>query len=122
MIQVFPEAACFHVADQVIVCGGNDAHVNLFDLVVAQPANGFFLYGSQQPYLVLVREVPDLVKEQGAAFSLFKTSCLILDGTGKCTFDVSEQLAVGKFARQRRNQGQQMACPSDGCDNECCVQ
>ena len=65
---------CAHARLEVLVRGGDDAHVGLDRLVAADAVEAAVGQHAQQPRLQLRRHVADLVEEQRAAFGLLEAA------------------------------------------------
>lgn len=59
-----------------------------------------FLNRAEQLYLYVVRQVADLVEENGSAFRRLEDALFVRNGRRKGSFGMSEQLAGGQLARE----------------------
>ena len=92
--QVFTEGAIFDAQLQVLVGGGDDAHIGLDGAVPPHPVKTAIAQHPQQAGLQIKRHVTDLVQEQGAAFGLLKAAAAHALCAGKRTAFVAKQLAL----------------------------
>ena len=74
MEQVFAEQALLDALVQVLVGGGDDAHVGLDRLVAADAVEVAVRQHAQQARLQFGGHVADLVEEQRAAFGLLEAA------------------------------------------------
>ena len=70
--QVLAELAGFDERGKVFVGGGNDAHVHLHFLRIADAAHGFFLNGTQEFDLHRQRQVGHFVEKERAAVGVLE--------------------------------------------------
>ena len=94
---------CWISIAQVLVGGGDDAHVGLDRGAAADGRVFALLQHAQQPGLRLHRHVADLVEEQRAAFGLLEAAGDAGVGAGEGALLVAEQFALDQFARDRRH-------------------
>ena len=99
VVEVFAEFVFGDAAGEVVVGGGDDAHVHRFFAVAADGAHGALLDGAQQFDLHGQRQVGDFVKEQGAAVRGDKEAVLVLVGAGERAFFVAEEFAFDEVFR-----------------------
>ncbi|MNZ11188.1 hypothetical protein D3C78_280510 [compost metagenome] len=99
VVEILAEAAGLDHLFEVLVGGGDDAHVDVLGLVAADPLEGALLQHAQQLDLHLQRHVADLVEEQGAAVGQFEAPCPAGDGTGEGALLMAEELAFQQFRR-----------------------
>ena len=97
--QVFTEQSLAHPFFQILVGGGNHAHVGLDRSMAAHAVKLSVGQDPQQAGLQLGRHVTDFVQEQRAAFGLFKPAATPGLGAGKRPSLVAEQLAFQQVAR-----------------------
>src|SRR6266513_6230065 len=100
--QVLAEGALAHALLQVLVRGGDDAHVRLHLLVAADAVERAVGEHAQEPRLQLCRHVADLVEEQRAALGLLEAPAPLLLRSGERTALVAEQLRLEQVFRARR--------------------
>ena len=100
VIQVFAEAALADQRLQVLVRGGDDAHVHLHRVAGADALERHLLEHAQQLDLHLRRHVADLVQEQRAAVGRLEPADLVADGVGESPLDVAEQFTFQQAGRQ----------------------
>ena len=98
--QVLAEAAVLHLALQVDVGGGDDAHVDLDRLHAAEAHELAFLHHAQQLGLRLDRDVADLVEEDAALVGEVEQALLRIDRAGERALDVPEQRGFEQVGRQ----------------------
>jgi hypothetical protein len=94
--QVLAERALAHALFQVLVRGGNDAHVALQRLVAADAVELPVGQHAQQPRLQVEGHVADLVQEQRAAVGLFEAPAACGLRAGEGTALVAEELASSR--------------------------
>ncbi|MDT4824412.1 hypothetical protein FQZ97_576590 [compost metagenome] len=99
VIEVFAEAAGLDHLLEVLVGGGDDAHIDVLRLVAAHALEGALLQHAQQLDLHRQRHVADLVEEQGAAVGQLEAPCPAGDGTGEGTLLVAEEFALQQLRR-----------------------
>jgi hypothetical protein len=102
MEQVFAEQALLDALVEILVGGGNDAHIGLDRLMATDAIEISVGEHTQQACLQLGRHVADLVKEQCAALGLFETAAAHGGGAGEGAALVTEQLGLEQVARNRR--------------------
>ncbi len=107
--QVLAEAPLADQFLQVLVGGGDDAHIDLGGGDPADPVEGPVGQDPQQPGLKLGGHVADLVEEQGAAVGLLEASLASRLGPGEGPALVAEQLGLQQVAGDgghiQRNEG-----------------
>src|SRR5690606_939720 len=101
VVEVLAEAAVVHLAAQVAVGGGDDAHVDPLRLDAADRLDLAVLQGAQQDRLQAGVHLADLVEEQGAAVGGDEQAALGGVGAGEGAAHVAEQLALEQRADQR---------------------
>ena len=101
VIQVLPEAAFHGLLQQILVGGGDDAHVHRDHPASAHPADLFFLQDPQQPPLKSQGDLRDLVQKDGAVVGDLKQARLTAPGgAGEGALHIAEQLALQQVLRQ----------------------
>ena len=70
--QIRAKGAANDVFIEIVMRGGEDAHIHLPWTGFSQPCNFFFLKHSEQTGLDGGRDVSDFIQEQGAAVRRFK--------------------------------------------------
>ena len=99
MVQVFPETVLADALRQILIGGGDDAHVSPPFPVAAHRRVGALLQHAQQHGLRLVPQRAYLVEEQRAAFGHAEIPFRVLLRTRERAFGVPEQQRRGKFFR-----------------------
>ena len=95
VVQVLPEAALHGLLQQVLVGGGDDAHVHRDHPAAAHPADLLLLQDPQQLHLGLPGDLADLVQKQGAAVGQFEHALPAAPGgAGEGPGLIAEQLAL----------------------------
>ena len=94
VIEVFAELPPFHLPHEVLVGGGDDAHVAVDGLVAADPLEGLLLQHAQQLGLQTQVHLTDLVEEDGAAAGLLEAADALLVGAGEGAFLVAEEFRL----------------------------
>src|SRR5690554_2566328 len=89
--QVFAEAAGLHQYFQILVCGGDDAHIHFDEGGAAYPVEFAIGQYPQQAGLGVGGHIADFVQKQGAAVGLLKTALAGGAGAGEGAFFVAEQ-------------------------------
>ena len=102
MEQVFAEQALAHPLLEVLVGGGDHAHVRAQRLVAADAVELSVGQHAQQARLQVGRHVADLVQEQRAALGLLEAAASQLLRAGERAALVAEQLGLEQIARNRR--------------------
>ena len=92
--EIAPELALLDRLVEVLVRGGDDAHVHLHRVRRAHAIDFAGLDGAQQLGLGLEREVADLVEEQRALVGALEPAALLLHRAGEGPLLVTEQLAL----------------------------
>ena len=107
--QVFAELARLHQGFEVLVGGGDDAHVDLDRCVPADTVELAVGQHTQQAGLRIGRHVTDFIQKQGAAVGLLKAPAAQVGCAGKRAFFVAEQLGLhqvfGDGGHVQRNKG-----------------
>ena len=98
--QVLAEAARADQGGQVLVGGGDDAHVHRDALGPADPLEGAFLDHPQDLGLGFQGHVPDLVQEQGAPVGQLELAPAPLHRSGEGAPLVAEQLGEQQALRE----------------------
>ena len=78
VIQVLAKRALLQRGAQILIGGGDHAHVDVPRLVAAQPLELALLQDAQQLHLNRRRHVADLVQEHGAGIGLLELAGLRL--------------------------------------------
>ena len=102
MQQVGAETAGLHQAFQVLVGGGDHAHVHADQLAPADAKELALGQHAQQARLQRQRHVADLVQEQRAAIGLFEAADVSPLRTGERASLMAEQLALQQLGRNGR--------------------
>ena len=102
VIKIFSEAAVAHPGFEILMRGGDDAHVHPDRQVTADTVELTVGEHAQQARLQLRRHVADLVQEQRATVSLLETPLALTLGAGEGAAFVSEQLRLQQLSRNRR--------------------
>ncbi|MCY1408334.1 hypothetical protein D9M71_236540 [compost metagenome] len=100
MVEIGAEMPVADAVGQVAVGRGDDPHVDVARLVLAQALDLAVLQGTQQLGLQAQRQLADLVEEQRAAVCRLEASATVGGGAGESALDVAEQLALGQRLRQ----------------------
>ena len=104
--QVFAKVRRLDARLQVLMSGGDDAHVDLDGRLTAHSIELAFRQHAQQPRLQGRRHVADFVEEQRAAVGLLEASAAQSVGAGEGTLLVAEQLRLQKIrGKGRRVEG-----------------
>src|SRR6185503_1858351 len=101
VIKVHPESTGIDLFEQVLVCGGHHAHVDV-DLLFAAYA-GYFIFLQRAQYLGLGggAHVADFVEEKRAAVSRFELADTLFYRRGKRPLFVTEQFTFDEFRGYR---------------------
>jgi len=99
VIEVRPKRTLLGQGGQILVGGGQDAHVHLPGLVAAEALEFPVLEHAQQLGLEPQRQLTDLVQKDGALAGLFETAGLGLVGAGEGTLLIAEQLRFQEIFR-----------------------
>ena len=102
VVQVLAETTLRDFVRQVPIGGRHNADVHTACPLLADPLELAFLNHAQELALELQRDFANFVEEQRSTVGRLKSSCSIADGSGKCTFDVPEELAFEQLPRDRR--------------------
>ena len=100
--QVLAEETFLHAALEILVGGGDHAHVHLHRQLAADAIELALGQHAQQPGLQLRRHVADLVEEQRAAVGLLEAPAPQLRRAGERTLLVTEQLRLEQVGGERR--------------------
>src|SRR5262249_13916311 len=100
VIEVFAERFLSDRLEQVAVGGGQDADIDLDRRAAAYPLEFALLQDAQQLDLRLVRDLGDLVQENGAAVGQLEASAAPGDCAGEGALLVAEQLALHQAGRE----------------------
>ena len=85
---------------EVLVGGGDDAHVDADQFRAADHPEGAVLEHAQEVALALGGEVADFVQEERAAVGQLKPAGLVGDRAGEGAFDVAEQFGFEQLLGQ----------------------
>ena len=88
--QIFTELASLHQIHQIAIGSGDQAHIKVNLFGGANARRLALLNNPKQFGLDMERQLPYFIEKQGAIVGFFKNARLILDGTGKSTFDVTK--------------------------------
>ncbi len=102
MQQVGAEFAALHLGVEILVRGGDDAHVGPDQFASADAVELALGQHAQQPRLQQQRHVADLVQEERAAIGLFEASCVTTRRAGEGAGFVAEQFRLQQFRGNRR--------------------
>ena len=100
--QVLAKGALVDLLLEVLVGGGDHAHVDLDRLLRADPLDLALLQHAQQLRLRAQAHVADLVEEERAAVGLLELADLLRGGAGERALLVAEQLALDQLLGDRR--------------------
>src|SRR5439155_23330523 len=101
-IKILAKPAALHLLLEVAVGGGDQAHVDGAGALFTDPLEIALLQHPQQLALQLQRNFADLVEEQRAAVGEFEPADAVAHRAGEGAADVTEELALEQFARDRR--------------------
>ncbi len=122
--EVLAELAAGHPLLQVLVGGGDDAHVHPHRRVPADPIELAVCQHAQQPGLRLRGHVADLVEEESAAVGLLEAPLAPRRGAGKSPLFVAEELRFheipgnGGHIQRDARPGRAGAVPVQGPGNQ----
>ena len=102
IVEVLAEGALLESRAQILIRGGDDAHIDVYRFGTAQPLELALLQNTEQLDLYLRRHVADLVEKNRAAVGLFKLAGMRLRGAGEGTFLVAEQFGFHQIFGQGR--------------------
>ena len=102
--QIFPEPSGLDRLSQIHAGGGDDAHVGLAGVHLADPFILLLLEDSQQLGLQRQGQVADFIEEEGAALAGGDTAQMISQRAGEGPLDMAEELALQKL---RDSEGQE---------------
>ncbi len=94
VVQILAESSCFGFDRQVPVGGGYQSDVHRPRAAFSHALKLPFLNHPKKLGLQLQRDLADLVQEDCAAVREFKPAHAVLNGSGKRTSDVTEELAL----------------------------
>ena len=100
-VQIMPELAASHQLFEGLVGRRDHAQVHLQRLGRADGHDLPFLEHAQERGLRLLRQVRDLVEEQGAAVGRAHEAQLVAHGSGERALHVAEELALDERRRDR---------------------
>ena len=101
--QVFPEVAVTDQFFQILVGGGDDAHVHMDRRGATHPVELILLQHAQQTGLGLQRHIADFIEKQGAAVGLLETPDPLAVGAGESALLVAEQFRFDQVLGDRRH-------------------
>ena len=114
MIEILAEAPFAHALLEVLVRGGDHAHIDLDLLVAADAIEGAIREHAQEPRLQLGGHVADFIQEERAAFGLLEAPAALLLRAGEGAALVAEELGLEQVLRHRRgidgDKGLRRAC------------
>src|SRR5262249_15473162 len=102
VVQIFSEALILHELGEVLVGGGDDAHVYADGAGAAHALELAFLQDAQDLGLGYRREVRHLVEEEGAAVGELEASLLGPGRSRKGTLLIAEELGFEQRLWERR--------------------
>jgi hypothetical protein len=95
VVEVAAEGVVFHGLGQILVGGGDDAHVDALGLLAAQARDLAFLEQAQQADLGFQGHFPDFVEENGTTVGQLEFArAAFLEGAGKGAGHIAEQFAL----------------------------
>src|SRR5262245_33458745 len=100
VVQIFAESSLPDQLFQVLMCGRNNANVDLHRLAGANALESHLLEHPQQFGLHFEANVTDLIEEQRAAIGELEPAHFIAVGAREGTFNVAEQLALEQTGRK----------------------
>src|SRR5690606_35942553 len=100
-VEILAEAALLDLAAQVAVRRGDDPHVDLARLLLADALERAFLDHAQELALKLERDLADLVEEEGASVRKLEAADAVAQRAGERALHVAEELALEEIARDR---------------------
>ncbi len=92
--EILAESAAADLVFQILVGGGDQAHIDLDVAGAAHPAEFALLQHAQQLDLHHRRQFADFIEKQGAAVGDLEEAGLLLDGAGEGAFFVAEEFAL----------------------------
>ena len=102
VIEIFAKRAFAHALLEVLVGGGDHAHVGLDLLMAADAIEAAVREDAQKPRLQLRRHVADLVEKERAAFGLLEAPAPLLLRAGERTALMAEELRFQQVLGHRR--------------------
>src|SRR5712691_9641370 len=87
---------------EMLVCCGDDAHVDAQGSVGAHALKALFLEDAQYLRLRAKAHVADFIEEERPAIGLLKFTDLVFRRAGKAALNVPEELGLDQFLRNRR--------------------
>jgi hypothetical protein len=99
VVEVGPEIAGGDAFPQVVMGGGDDAHVGLDQAAAAETVVFALGQHTEQARLQVERHVTDFVEKQGAAGGTLEVPGTALVGAGECAFFVAEQFRFQQVGR-----------------------
>ena len=102
IVQVLPKSLLGDGSPQVVIRGGNDAHIHFAGGQRSHSLHFLTLEHAQQLGLSGERHVSDLVQEQRASVSILEQARLVVRGAGERTLHVPKQLALEQRFHNRR--------------------
>src|SRR5690606_11853812 len=100
-VEILAEAALLDLAAQIAVRRGDDPHVDLARLLLADALERAFLDHAQELALKLERDLADLVEEEGASVRKLEAADAVAQRAGERALHVAEELALEEIARDR---------------------
>jgi hypothetical protein len=102
VVQVFAEQAVAHALLEVLVGGGDHAHIGLHRLVPADAVEVAVRQHAQQARLQVEGHVADFIEEQRAVLGLLEAAAPHRLGAGEGAALVAEQFGLQQVFRDRR--------------------
>src|SRR5262249_52445209 len=100
--QIFAEPARLDLVFERSVRGGQDTHVRLAFLWVAEALIGAVVEEAQQARLRVRSQVADLIQKERAALGFLNFADGVRDGPGERSLAMTEERAAHQVARQHR--------------------
>ena len=96
VVKIFAELAGFYHGFEILVGGRDDTHIHLASFRCSYGKNGSFLQDAQKLYLHGAAHIADFVEKDRALVGGFKYAFLVLNGSSKGAFHVTEEFGVEK--------------------------
>ena len=100
VIQILPERFVADGGFQIVMRGGQHAHIHGNGFAAAEPLQAIFLQHAEQLHLRARRHVADFIQKNGAVIGLLKPADALAGGAGEGAALMAEQFAFQQRFRE----------------------
>src|SRR5215472_8661839 len=99
MVEITAKFACRHQLFQILIGGGNHAHINADFFTATQPVVGDAIQHAKQFHLDLQVQIADFIQKERAAIRQFKEARLHGVSTAESAFLIPKKLTFNQVLR-----------------------